>query len=92
MERANAGLHESYVKAIQEVTRTKKKRAEVALKSEEKFKTAIDRVKVRVVSVIYCLLYVTNSLYGSGQVRAGSKNRIGKDRTRKRKRNDINCK
>ena len=50
MERANAGLHESYKKALQEVTRTKTKLAEVSQKSEENYKSAIDRVKVSITS------------------------------------------
>jgi hypothetical protein len=47
MQRANAGLHDSYVKVVKEVRRTKKKLCEVTQKSEEKFQKAIARVKVR---------------------------------------------
>jgi hypothetical protein len=47
MQRANAGLHESYAKAVKEGRRTKKKLGEVAQKSEEKWQIAIGRVKVR---------------------------------------------
>ena len=47
MQRANAGLYESYAKAEKEVRRTKKKLSEVAQKAEEKCQIAIGRVKVR---------------------------------------------
>jgi hypothetical protein len=47
MQRANAGLYESYAKAEKEVRRTKKKLCEVAQKAEEKCQIAIGRVKVR---------------------------------------------
>jgi hypothetical protein len=57
MQRANAGLHESYVKAVKEVRRTKKKLTEVAQKSEEKCQKAIGRVKVRYnYSLIMCAM------------------------------------
>ena len=46
MQRANAGLHESYVKAVKEVRRTKTKLCEIAQKSEVKCQKAIGRVKV----------------------------------------------
>ncbi len=54
MQRANAGLHESYVKVVNEVRRTKKKLCKVTQKSEEKCQKAIARVKVR---SIYYLCY-----------------------------------
>jgi hypothetical protein len=46
MQRANAGLHVSYVKAVEDVRRTKMKLCEVAKKSEAKCQKAIVRVKV----------------------------------------------
>ena len=57
MQRANAGLHESYVKVVKEVRRTKKKLCEVTQKSEEKCQKAIGRVKVSYnYSLIMCAM------------------------------------
>ncbi len=47
MQRANAGLHVSYKKAVKDVKNTKQKLAQVVQKCEEKSQMAIERVKVR---------------------------------------------
>jgi hypothetical protein len=54
MQRANAGLHESYVKVVKEVQKTKKILCEVTQKSEEKCQKAIARVKVRCPYYLCC--------------------------------------
>jgi hypothetical protein len=47
MQRANAGLHDSYKKAVKEVKSTRQKFAQFVQNSEEKSQFAIERVKVR---------------------------------------------